>query len=292
MSRLAHTYAVICACAISASADTTPEPIRVRLVAPEGCGSVESFVAQLSARASVRVDESASRTFEVTVTPYTSGGTRGMLVIRARDGDTVRTVDAATCDEALAALTVVAALSVNAEQAREVVVPPQRPHERRVAIGGGVAGSYGVVPAAELGASAFVSLGATTRAQLRLAFARTQEQSGPTSDFRWTTGRIDVRPFAFARGPLVMAAALGLEAGALTARGVMVGSPELRRRPWVAPFVAGRLAVHVDRVAIELEATAAAPLIRDRFFIAPMTTVHQPRVITGGLGLSITVELF
>lgn len=304
MSRLLGTCALICACAAVANAQKPTEPIRVRVEAPDDCATVESFVAQLSARASVRVDESASRTFEVTLATYETGGYHGKLVVRASDGDSVRVVDAPTCEEAVAALAVVAALSVNAEPVRvepvRVPAPPPRIEPgspaRHVAIGGGLGRYWGVVPAAELGIPVFVALGAKDRAQLRLAFAITQEQStqssSGSSDFRWTVGRLDARPFALVTGPFVIAGALGIEAGALTARGAMVTRPEDRRRPWVAPYAAARVAFTLDRMALEVEATLATPLIRDRFFIAPSTTVHQAPVITGGVAVAASVELF
>ena len=112
------------------------------------------------------------------------------------------------------------------------------------------------------------------------------------SEFRWTVGRLDVRPFALAWGPLEVAPALGLEAGALTARGTQVGSPSGGSRPWIAPELAARVGLHFARFSLELEGVVAAPLVRDRFFIAPGITVHQVPIATAGVGLALIVEVW
>jgi len=51
-----------------------------------------------------------------------------------------------------------------------------------------------------------------------------------------------------------------------------------------------RLAVRLGPVALEIEGTAAAPLVRDRYYLAPASTVHQVPDVAFGVGTSIAFE--
>ena len=309
MSRRAHSPlwvgAFVLAASASAAAEERPESIRVTYQAPDGCGSADEFFARLAERAAVRRVETAPRSFEVTITQDATGATHGELAIRTAAGDSVRAVDGASCAETMAAIVVVASLAVAAErEIRVVPVPvpvPSPPRERArprapwLAVGSGLDRYFGVAPDPVFAVPAFVAIGRRHRPQLRLGFARTARQESMlaqgASEFRWTVGRLDVRPFALAWGPLEVAPALGLEAGALTARGTQVGSAAGGSRPWVAPEVAARVGLHFARFALELEGVVAAPLVRDRFFIAPGITVHQVPIATAGVGLALIVEI-
>ncbi len=294
-----------------ASAEVRAEDIRITYAAPEGCGSADEFFAQLASRAPVnRVDEDAARSFEITIAQDPAGGVHGTLAIRTAAGSSVRDVDGASCDETIAALVVVASLAVSAEREvpppavaaprpvppsppRVVAAPPPRP--RWLAVGSGLGRYSGVLPAPVFGVPVFVAVGAPGGRQLRLGFARTVTQEAMlvagSSEFRQTIGRLDARPIAFGRGAFEVAPSFGIEAGALTARGTQVGSPAGGLRPWVAPDVAVRAAVHAGRFALELEGLLAIPLVRDRYFIAPGITVHQVPVVTYGVGLALVVEV-
>ncbi len=284
------------------AAQLREEAINVRYEAPTGCGSAETFFAELAQRAPVRRVDTATRSFEIAITQDPTGITHGALTIRTAEGDTVRAVDGASCEETIAALVVVASLAVTAgREITPVPPPPPRPTpslvpaEHWLAIGSGLGWHLGVVPESTFGMRAFVGIGRTRGRQLRLGIARTQEQ--PTmvavgaSEFRWTVGRVELRPIVFARGPFELAPSFGVEVGALTARGTQVASPAGGSRPWVAPSVAALVGLRVNRFTLELEGGLAAPLVRDRFFIAPGTTVHQVPVITGGVSLALIVEV-
>ena len=296
-----------------ASADVRAEDIRITYAAPIGCGSADEFFAQLASRATVnRVEAAAARSFDITIAKDPAGVVHGTLAIRSAAGESVREVDGASCDETIAALIVVASLAVSAEREAAppiaeappppppiVVTPPRPPpvrvRERWLAIGSGLGRYSGVLPAPVFGVPVFVAVGHPGGQQLRLGFARTATQeamvTAGTSEFRQTIGRLDARPGALTWGVFELAPSIGIEAGALTARGTQVGSPAGGMRPWVAPDVTARAGVHIGRFALELEGLLAIPLIRDRYFIAPGITVHQVPVVTFGVGLALVVEV-
>ncbi len=273
----------------------TDEAIGVVYAAPDGCATADEFVDRVRARAPVRrVDTGGARTFEVTIEP-TSVGVHGTLAIRTADGTTVREVEGQTCDETVSALVVVAALAI--VSGTEPVVPHVQPrHERRIVVGSGVALYQGVIPEPVLGVPVFATFGRNRGVRLRVGFARTaqyqQQMSAGTTTFRLTTGRLDLTPLTLARGRFDVAPAIGVEVGALDGEGTMVAKPTGGLRPWVAPDLALRFRMLVDRFALELEGSIAVPAVRDRFYIAPTTTVHEVPRVTAAVGLTLAVGLW
>ncbi|CAN5802284.1 hypothetical protein BH11MYX2_BH11MYX2_08200 [soil metagenome] len=277
-----------------------PEHIRVTYDAPAGCGTADEFFAQLAARVAVVRDDAdaARRLFAVTIT---QGADRvdGALTIRGTD-TSVRAVQGATCDETISALAVVAALAVTDErpppEPPRVLSPPPPPHtDQWLAAGAGIAENIGVVPDAVLGLSAFVSYGRAHTWQIRLEIARTSQQdaviAAGTSQFRWTAGRLEVRPFAFTAGPLDVAPAVGVEVGAVTAHGTTVNAPMGGSRPWIAPRAVGRGTLHLGRFALELEGGVAFPLIRDRYFVGPDMTLFEVPAVAFAAQLAVSVQI-
>jgi hypothetical protein len=132
--------------------------------------------------------------------------------------------------------------------------------------------------------------------RLRVGFARTaevrQQMTVGTTAFRWTTGRIDFTPLTLALGRFDVSPAIGMELGAIDGEGAMVAKPDGGLRPWVAPDAALRFRMLVDRFSLELEGTVAAPLVRDRFYIAPATTVYQVPRVAAAVGLTLGVRLW
>jgi hypothetical protein len=288
----------------AAHAEVRAEAIALEYSAPEGCATVDEFLARVRERAPVdRVDTGAARTFEVTI-ELSSTGTHGVLAIRTPDGfSEAREVDGQSCDETISALVVVAALAIVAGNAPVTTVAPvstvARPStsprvlERWVAVGTGLAAYQGVVPANVFGVPVFVALGQNRGPRLRIGFARTQQSevtmSAGTTEFRWTTGRIDLTPLTLRRGRFDVSPAIGVEAGVIHGRGTTTAMPASASRPWFAPDLAVRARVLIDRFALELEGTLAVPVVRDRFFIAPGTTVHEVPRVTTGVGLTLSV---
>ncbi len=187
--------------------------------------------------------------------------------------------------------------STDGERPRELGISsaPVRPRERHVSIGTGVSWIGGVLPDGELAAHAFVTVPLSTRLLLRASFVRSgvAEITTPmgSTEFRWTTGRVAVSTRGWAAGPLRVTPALGVAAGVLAGRGTDIVMASEGRRPWLAPEVALRARIALSRFSLELEGSLAAPLIRDRFFIAPATTVHEADAVSTGLSLSLAVAL-
>jgi hypothetical protein len=263
----------------------------------------------------VRVAADGARRFEITIAT-TAGGAHGSLAVHTAAGTTVREVDGQTCDETMSALVVVAALAIVAGTepppvvappvvAPPVVAPARRgaavrktapPRPRRIAVGSGLALYRGVAPAPVFGVPVFAAFGRDRGSRLRVGFARSEQHqqvmpAGSTT-FRWTTGRIDLSPVIVTRGRFDVAPAIGLELGALDGRGAQVAMPTGGLRPWVAPDLAVRFRVHADRFALELEGSLAVPVVRDRFFIGPGTTVHEVPRVTTAVGLTLAVGLW
>jgi len=183
----------------------------------------------------VRRVDTATRSFEITISQDATGSTHGALAIRTATGDTVRAVDGASCDETIAALVVVAALAVT-RSARSRRAGAAAATPGAVTTGGTLARDRQWPRTASRRRAG----GCVRRARVRRDRARARAPtatgvrthaqqaamvSAGASEFRWTVGRLDLRPIAFARGPLELAPSIGIEAGALTARGTQVGSP-------------------------------------------------------------------
>jgi hypothetical protein len=127
---------------------------------------------------------------------------------------------------------------------------------------------------------------------LRLRFERSGSGgTGPTADFSWTTGSLDLCPIAFSPGPLRFWPCVRAEAGALEAAGVGVSPTRTSVRPWVTLGleVRVRLAI-VGPIFAEIEGGAFAPLVRDRFFLEPAATIHTTPAVApaGAAGIGVT----
>lgn len=290
-----------------AAPGTEPEAISVTYVAADGCPDEAEFFAGLAARAHVRRSEApAARRFAVVIDADAGGSLRGVLTVTDPDGNaSTREVPGATCAEISSALQLVAALAIEERASRAAVpvrVPPApvraasaAPARRRpwqVTVGAGVEQYRGATPSAVLGMPVTVELGHPGGVTLRATFARTLRDELPTSAFRWTAGRLDICPFALRFARLQAGPCAGVEVGAVTSRGVGVDMATHDLRPWLAPDASLRVRASAGRFGLELEATLAVPVVRDRYYIAPDTTVHHVGPVTTALGASLTVDLF
>lgn len=91
------------------------------------------------------------------------------------------------------------------------------------------------------------------------------------------------------------AACAGLEAGAISAAGFGILAPAEKTSPWIAPFIAaiGRWPFH-PRLALRLDLSLFAPVIRGDFRIQGVGLVHRTGVLggRGGAGLELTLGSF
>jgi hypothetical protein len=277
---------LVIATARAAAAD--PEPIRVDYSAPDGCPA--DVVARLVAHAAVVPSNAPdARRFALRVADD-DGGFRGELTV---GGEGTREVTGATCEETVAALVLVAALAVE-ERAAAPSPPMPRPARSPAprwtwSFGAGVARYEGMTPTPIFGVP--IHLAASRgRLRLRVTFDATGDDQLAMSTFRWTAGRIEACPYAIAAGSIELAPCGGVQVGALTGRGTTVDQASGATRPWVAPELAARAALRIGPAAVEVEGTAAAPLVRDRYYIAPSTTVHQVPVVAFGVGADVAVH--
>ncbi|MEO8700539.1 MAG: hypothetical protein ABI867_10870 [Kofleriaceae bacterium] len=287
---------VACPALVSAEA----EEIGLVYIAPKECPTAAEFFERVAERSSARlVGAARERTFEVAIV-RTDTGMHGSLAIRTARGVSTREVGGVSCDETVSALVIVAALAIveTSPPLAPVVTlsAPTTSARRWIVVGAGLARHRGVVPDWVYSIPVYVSLGRPNGVRVRVGMARSEQQQrvmavGDTA-FRWTTGRMDVSPLAVVRGRFDASPSLGLEAGVLEGRGTNIGMPARDARLWLAPDLALRARVLLDRFAVELEGTVAAPLIRDRFFIAPDTTVHEVPRLTFALGISLAMRLW
>ena len=272
-------------------AHADPEPIRIAYSAPAGCPSEAEVIARLEAQAEIRpVSDASARSFAFSIaTGQVGDGFRGELAVTGGGTPAARVVTGGTCRETVAALVLVAALAVEerapARPAEHAAVPWQ------LAFGAGFARYDGMTPSALYGVP--LSLAASHgRAELRVAFDATTSDAGAMATFHWLAGRIEACPYVPRIGRFELAPCAGLQAGAVTSRGTAVGQASSDTRPWLAPELAGHVALRIGRVAVEVEATAAAPIVRDRYYIAPSTTVYQVPRVAFGVGAGLAVQLW
>lgn len=287
---------VLAGAARVAAAD--PEPVRITYDAPAGCPAESDAIARLTERAAVtRVDRGAVRTFALAITSE-GDGFHGELSVQSGDGPpAVREVTAASCEDAVTALVLVAALAVEERApvpAPAPVAPPPRPAPVRIATpwrlaaGAGVAMYTGMTPSARFGVPLYVDA-RHGHLELRATFDTTTSDDLGTASFRWTEGRIEGCPYAWAIGRVDLAPCAGVQIGALSGTGTMVQQASSTTRPWLAPELAGRVGVRLGRFELEAEGTAGLPVVRDHYYFGPMTTVHDVSRVTFSVASSVSV---
>jgi hypothetical protein len=277
-----------------------PEPIRIAYSAPSECPAEATMIAQLGQHASIeRVTTSAVRGFTFTIARGDTGFVGELAVTSARDAPATREVSAASCDEVVTALVLVAALAIEerASAPRPPVLGPAIQHATplavetpwRLAIGAGVARYAGITPSARFGVPIYLAA-SHGHQEVRATFDRTTSDDLATASFRWTAGRLEGCPYVGLAGRLAVGGCAGVQIGALTSKGIGVDRATTDIRPWIAPEVVARTAVQLGRARVEVEGSLAAPLERDRYYIAPMMTVHQVSSLTAAIATSVAIE--
>ncbi|MEO8797798.1 MAG: hypothetical protein ABI551_07935 [Polyangiaceae bacterium] len=159
----------------------------------------------------------------------------------------------------------------------------------------------GIAPSVTPTIAFFVDLAKTGDAvlspSLRLRFERAGDSSDPfaqgAAHFTWTEGGIDGCPVVWAPiARLRLAPCLRAEAGIVEASGVDASPARSQTRPWLLLGAVGRGQLRlVGPVFIELEMALYAPLVRDRFYLEPDTTVFRASAIAwgGSAGLGVTI---
>ena len=266
-----------------------PEPIRIEYSAAPGCPSAADVVARLRERASIRRVDADARVFAFAIAPD-GAAYRGELAVRDAGDVTSREVTAASCDEVVHALVVVAALAIEERVAARRAEPVlEHPARWQLAFGTGFARYAGVTPSARLGIPVHLEVGRGNQA-LRATFDVTARDDVAMASFQWLAGRLEACPYVWRIGRFTAAPCAGLQAGVLRAEGTVAFEAMSRTRPWLAPELVGRVGVTLGRFHVELEGLVAAPLVRDRYYIAPATTIHQVPAAAFGLGSNVAID--
>jgi hypothetical protein len=130
----------------------------------------------------------------------------------------------------------------------------------------------------------------------RIRFERVSgstQQASAGADFTWTVVSLDACPFGAFSGALRADGCLRAVAGALDASGAGVLPPRSASRPWVSLGAAARGRWEfASPFFLEAEAALDFPMVRDRFFVEPNTTVFRPAVAGWGVAAGLGMTLF
>jgi hypothetical protein len=295
-----------------------PTDVRLDYEAPAECPDRQAFVDQVTARTDlVHITEPATVRWSVVLNAEGSRHVGKLRVVDAEGTESVRTIRAATCDEVVSAVALVAALSVDPDARSEPKATPRRsapvPEPRsaasppaksppagwhRVHWGFGEHAQWqtGVVPGGGASLRLFAGIGwGDGGPSFRLSAARTSPSIVPTAEGRgeisWWAARVELSPVAWiASRSLVVVPSAGIEAGALHAEGLDVDVTRATTRPWVSVEVGLRLEVPVyGAFRLECQGVALTPLVRDRFWIGRSTTVFRSPAVGafGAIGVAV-----
>ena len=111
--------------------------------------------------------------------------------------------------------------------------------------------------------------------------------------FTWTAGSLEACPVAWPLATVRLTACVRAEAGILEATGLNVQPSRDQARPWLAlgPVARGRW-VFLGPFHLELEGALFAPVIRDRFFLQPSTTVFQAPIVGFSASLGVGASIW
>lgn len=117
----------------------------------------------------------------------------------------------------------------------------------------------------------------------------TGDGSRTTASFRWTTARLDGCAFGFG-DDVVVRPCLGFELGTVRANGAGVESARAETRSWMAAHLLARAELRLGSAfLLDLEAGAAAPIVRDEFVIEPDHRLYRPPAVLPSARLSLSV---
>lgn len=301
----------------AARADEPTVPVRIEFRGTEGCFDGAQFQGELAARdPRVRPAGPGERAplLVVTVTRGVRQPVHGRLVIEDTDGAVSRRdVDGDGCESVLGALALMAAIAVDPTAPLTGSQVPPTPSKRRdsdsgtaptdqasVSVGGaghagnshlalmaGAGVSTGVAPTPVwmIPLSAEVDLGRENAVWgvLRPGFLHADSGSdaaiGGDARFVLNAGTLDLCASFPATRSMRLLPCLHSEGGALGAAGSNIKPARSETTPWVGLGAVGAVRYLVfSPVFVELSFGVRFPLVRDRFFFEPDTTIFRPPV--------------
>ena len=331
MKRLALAAGLPCALWAGGLAAQTAPLVAVSLdySAPASCPDAQAFRQQVLGRTKrVSFAEPAATgplAWSIKIAE-TSGGSRGTLRVSGEVPSKLeRSVKAASCEQVVDALALVAALSVDPDASltpREKPRPPAPPppaapppapapgppntaqrapadtHATKLLVGLTLTGRSGIAPRLAWAPRPFVGVSFRSPSGYTwgLLLSAMQVRGSASvdvgrADFTWTLGRLEVFPVRASFGNWCLEPALFFEAGQLRARGVAVTAAQELRRPLFSAGALSRLSLLAfDRLLLEVEGGPIVPLLRDRFYLFENTTVFRVPAVTGYIGAGVGVQ--
>jgi hypothetical protein len=316
-------FATLLASAPLFAEDVTP--VKLSYAAASGCADERGFFEQVAARTQrVRLaDASEPATALLVSIREVPGGLAGKLELRGDEGTTAaREVKAASCDQVVAALAIMAALAIDPDASTEplpkpraapppspprpVVRPPPEPIalepapalRSRWKVGVSLAVLSGVFSDPVLAVRPFVELAREGQSRsgytLRLSAARFQSKvvrSEGTGEFALNSARLEACPLHLRTWePVWVSACPLLDAGWLEARGADVTPRQSLTRGWLAAGGTLRIQLRLlEILALEASGELFFPFVRDRFFVGSDATVHQTGAVGGGGAIGLGV---
>jgi hypothetical protein len=266
--------------------------------APPECATAAQFAEEVQARAPVGSAPARDETFDVAITHESTW--RGRLAI----GGATREVHGATCDEVTRALALAIATALEPPEPPEPPPPPPSeplaapvaaevaPRARAssdLAFGGSMGATGGLAPSLAPEVALFGERAWSARA-VRLGAALGLGPSIAAAEGHAFLRRAIVRaegcPLALDSGAMRTSLCAALEAGPVFASGVDVTQAESHTRLWLAGGALGRVRwVFAPPFFAEIEARMTIPLLRDRYFSRPDTTIYEtPAWVGAGAG--------
>lgn len=301
-----------------------PSAVSLTWEAPAGCPSSERILSEtdrILAGSTVRTDPPIEARARVR-----QEGERWLLSLETRRGDTAgsRELEGESCTALGEAMIVILVLMIDPALVAEapprlepepeakppiapapVVVAAPAPAPAapagcrwgRPALALSALGDVGALPAPAAGGELSFgirrcALGAT--AAVRGLYPRTGEaelDAGAGGDF-WLLAAGGAAALRADLGALAIGGRAGLEAGAMSGRGVGINHPDAGRALWLAASGGVTLAVPLGaRLAAVLGVDLVVPLRRPRFIIDDLGAVHRPAAVTGRAALGLELAL-
>lgn len=317
--RLASAFGAACASLLPAVAAASPERAISEYHPAPGCPGEFTFRAQVQARteavelapAEEPWPNGADVRFVVWLQQLRDGYAGTLEIVR--DGVTTSSrLEAKSCDEVVAGLSIAAALSsdsVSASKPRLTLptapkpaspppglAPPApavpaasvKPSTRAWLLGATFGERFGYAPRGSLAAGLLFgrtgfSGGASPvlRGAVNMTFANDVASNGSPPlnvGFTWLGGSGDVCPLSLRAGPsAALFPCLSLELGGLRATATDGGTS---LRPWVAPGLALRFTAAFGGLFVEPALVARFPLLRDRYWFRPDTLAFRVPALT------------
>jgi hypothetical protein len=291
-----------------------PEPYELSYAAPPGCPTESEVVAEV--RANVH-DAASGEGARIALTIVENGTAFvGELVALDRSGKQGRrTIQGPTCSDVGKTLAFLAALAIElggrveaepdaappaakapavqvnapkpaAPSTRASAPTPRDAWKLSVLLGAGLRGALGpsLRPSAEagldFGAPGARVLAPAVRATVVGSLSRISHREG-TADLSFLTGRLEGCPFRFGPGAVAFRPCLGVEIGAVFARGDLEGGRGVVQR-WASSEASFHLQTWLaPQVFLELDGAAVVPFFHTRYFFVPDRIVYVVPALTG-----------